>query len=566
MSRLSTITARLLAGLLVVTAVLGGTAAVRAFAAEWVASYAVAGTVNADGSVNIQATITFDGTAPESLVQRFATTKQVIGDREYVYQVTNVTATVGGAAIDAKVSNETGYTVVTLPTAGVTAPVVLSYTVLGAAITEPTGETTVSWQVLQGLSLPVREFTATFKVPAIIELVQCQAGPPVSPGACVLWGGGTHDYPDPTFQDGPRGAGEIVETTMRFPAGAVTANEQVRQLWTLGRAFSTEPLPLSIALGLLVLGGLAFWARHRKIGRDAVGESAEPTLVADFHPVADGQAEFRVRDGVRPGQVGTLVDERVDPVDVTASLIDLAVRGHLLIEELPKSSKYAAGEWTFTRREGGDQLRPYEQTLLDAVAPAGGGAVALSELPEAVGSVIGTVQDQLYDDVVALGWFGQRPDQTRNTWFRGGLAFFVVAVIATILLAAFTNFGLVGLALIAVSLLVIFLGQEMPARSVKGVALLNGLGLLRAQLLGHPTDQMPKGQELRELSEVLPYAIVLGGYERWVKALVTADDDDDVADSTDLDWYHAPADWHLSDLPDSLARLITTMQGRLFAR
>lgn len=75
---------------------------------------------------------------------------------------------------------------------------------------------------------------------------------------------------------------------------------------------------------------------------------------------------------------------------------------------------------------------------------------------------------------------------------------------APILLAAFTSFGLTGLALIAVSLLVIFLGQEMPARTSTGVSLLNGLGLLRAQLLGHPTDQMPKGRELAELSEVLP--------------------------------------------------------------
>lgn len=59
--------------------------------------------------------------------------------------------------------------------------------------------------------------------------------------------------------------------------------------------------------------------------------------------------------------------------------------------------------------------------------------------------------------------------------------------------------------------------------------------------------------------------MVLGGYDRWLKALVDADDDED-ADLTDLDWYHALADWHLSDLPASLSRLVTTIQGRLFAR
>jgi hypothetical protein len=78
-------------------------------------------------------------------------------------------------------------------------------------------------------------------------------------------------------------------------------------------------------------------------------------------------------------------------------------------------------------------------------------------------------------------------------------------------LAAFTTFGLVGLALIVVSLGLVFVAQEMPSRTAKGAALLGGLGALRSDLLSHPTNQMPPGRELGEISEVLPYAIVLGG-------------------------------------------------------
>ncbi|MEZ5089764.1 MAG: DUF2207 domain-containing protein [Micropruina sp.] len=565
MSRLPTTPLfRLLAGVLILAALSLGPSASRAFAAESVARYAVEGAIAKDGTLTVAATVAFDGPAPATLTQRFATTREVIGDREYVFQVNDIKATSGTQALDVQVDTETGYTVVTVPTQGLTEPVVLSYVVKGAAIAEPTGETTVSWRLLQGLSLPVREFTATVTVPSMIKLVQCEAGPPVAPGVCTFWGGGTHDNPQPTFNDGPRGAGEVVEAIIRFPAGEVAANEQVRLQWTLQRAFSVEPLQLGLALAMLALGGVAFWVVHRRIGRDAAAE-AEPTLVADFHPVGDGESEFRVRDGVRPGQVGTLVDERVDPVDVTATVLDLAVRGHLRIEELPRSAAYAEGEWTFTRRDSDDDLRPYERTLLDAVAPEGSGPVPLADLPEAVGAVIGTVQDQLYDDVVELGWFGQRPDQTRNTWFRIGLVLVSAAVAITFALAAFTSFGLVGLALLAVSLLVVFLGQEMPARTTKGASLLSGLGLLRAQLLGHPTDQMPKGRELHELSEVLPYAVVLGGTDRWLNALAAADGDEH-ADSKDLDWYHAPEDWHLADLPASLHHLVVTMQGTLYSR
>ena len=52
------------AGLLVLAAVVVGPSATRAMAAETVETYAVQGAINADGSVNVTATITFDGAAP----------------------------------------------------------------------------------------------------------------------------------------------------------------------------------------------------------------------------------------------------------------------------------------------------------------------------------------------------------------------------------------------------------------------------------------------------------------------------------------------------------------------
>ena len=42
------------------------------------------------------------------------------------------------------------------------------------------------------------------------------------------------------------------------------------------------------------------------------------TRAGEFVPTGAGETEFRVVDEVRPGHVGTVADERVDPVDVTA--------------------------------------------------------------------------------------------------------------------------------------------------------------------------------------------------------------------------------------------------------
>jgi hypothetical protein len=111
----------------------------------------------------------------------------------------------------------------------------------------------------------------------------------------------------------------------------------------------------------------------------------------------------------------------------------------------------------------------------------------------------------------------------------------------------------------------VFVAQEMPSRTPKGVALLTGLGALRSDLLSHPTDQIATGRELEEISQLLPYTIVLGGTDRWLDALVASDRDEE-ADAEDLSWYHGPAGWHLRDLPDSLRNFITTLSGSLFSR
>ena len=211
-----------------------------------------------------------------------------------------------------------------------------------------------------------------------------------------------------------------------------------------------------------------------------------------------------------------------------------------------------------------DDLRPFERALLDAVAPAGESTL-VSELGSKVRDSVHLVQSELYDEMVDNGWFQRRPDAIRNRWTRAALVGLIAAVVITVILVIFTPFGLLGIALILLALGLMFIGQEMPARTPQGSALLAGLGALRSDLLSVPTDRMPPGRELSELSEVLPYAVVLGGAERWLDAIVAADDDDE-PDSEDLSWYHGPADWQLADLPHSLRNFIITVNGTLFSR
>jgi hypothetical protein len=109
------------------------------------------------------------------------------------------------------------------------------------------------------------------------------------------------------------------------------------------------------------------------------------------------------------------------------------------------------------------------------------------------------------------------------------------------------------------------LAQDAPNRTAAGSGMLSGLGLLRGHLLTQPVGELPRGREAAELSKVLPYAVVLGGADRWLDGLA-ATDTDDTPDETELDWYHGPEGWHLSDLPDSLRNFVTTVEGSLLQR
>lgn len=551
------VTASLVAGL----ALMIGSAGL-AHAEGRAATYTVDATIESDGVLKVTETIDFAGAAPTTLVQQLSTRTRTPDAHAYYFAISDIAVEVGGAPASAfDTTVEPTSTRISVPTGGA-AQVKLSYAVHGAAIAAD-DETLISWPLLQGLNVPVETFEATVHAPSAFTMIDCAAGDPASPSGCTFYGGGTHEYPNPYFRDERRAAGEVVVASLRFPATAIPANQDLRELWTLDRAFSTEPLALAVATGTVVLGALALWLLHRRVGRDA--SAVTPQLVATFSPTGAGQVSFTTVDGIRPGAIGTLADERVDPIDITASVLDLAVRGHLLITELERESAHAPTQWTFSRRRHDGPLLDYERTLLDAIAPAQGDPVLLTNLAGSVASSIGQIQSELYAEVVERGWFTRRPDTTRSHWTALGWVAVGLSVAVTVALAAVTHFGLTGLGLMMLALGLIFVAQELPARTASGRAVLAGLDVLRGSLLTQPVEQLPLADRLEQVSRLLPYAVVLGGRERWLQALADADDDDQ-PDSTDLDWYHGPSPWQLADLPASLNSFVTTVQGVLFSR
>ncbi|SKF62256.1 Predicted membrane protein (DUF2207) [Mycobacteroides abscessus subsp. abscessus] len=128
-------------------------------------------------------------------------------------------------------------------------------------------------------------------------------------------------------------------------------------------------------VGIASIAGVGVMARRR--GRDQAWAGVAPGMAPlKGQPAAVGHRDasapvavaFRPPKGARPGEIGTLIDEKADLKDVTATLVDLAVRGHMRFEQIDKKNQ------KFTRLRGKDELAPYESKLMGTLFATSPGA------------------------------------------------------------------------------------------------------------------------------------------------------------------------------------------------
>lgn len=188
----------------------------------------------------------------------------------------------------------------------------------------------------------------------------------------------------------------------------------------------------------------------------------------------------------------------------------------------------------------------------------------VSELGRQVRANLGLVQDALYDGVVKRGWFTERPDRTRSLWATIGIAVTALGVVLTVVLALLSTWGLLGLAVTAVGVGLLVIGRHMPAKAPAAGRVLGQVAAIRGELLEMDVSELPADQHAELCSRALPYAVVLGGSERWIDALVATDTTEE--EDEGFHWYRGPRGWHLQYLPDSLRNLTTNLTGALFTR
>lgn len=196
-----------------------------------------------------------------------------------------------------------------------------------------------------------------------------------------------------------------------------------------------------------------------------------------------GRATFAAPGGVLPGEIGRVVDEHVGAVDVVATILDLAVRNYLRIEE-PVAGMPAA-DWRLVRLNPPDEaLRPYERAVYDLLLGAAG-EVRVAELRGLDANGLARVRSALYADVVDKRWSRRRPDAERDLfwWIGEGIALGGGAL--TVVLALTGPLALIGVALT-------FGARLVPARTERGGTSVGQLRGLREYLRSVPVQRSPR--------------------------------------------------------------------------
>jgi len=505
---------------------------------ERIHTYDVRLQVEADGSLAVREVIAYDfGSVSRHGIFREIPVRLPYDDQfERVYEIDEIAVTTDTDASDAiDVTDESGIKKIRIgdPDETITGrhTYTVSYRVKGSLNGFPDHDE-LYWNAIgQYWPVPIGAATVSVTVPATVGQVACFAGPATSQLPCQA---ATSDGPAATFRQAPMGAFQAFTVVVGFPTGAVPSPKPILdEKWTPAKAFSTSPGHLAGTGGLfaILIGGISALAWQQGRDRRYIGSAVDATFgneggQDESVPLFGGDetpVEFAPPDNLRPGQIGTLIDETAHPLDVTATIVDLAVRGYMRIEEIEKEGLFGKADWRMVKlKEAGPELLHYEAMLFGDLFD-GGDEVLLSGLKNTFATEMRKVQNALYDDALKQGWFGSRPDKVRGKWIGVGIGVLLLGLAVTAAAAALSTFGLLGVPVVVAGILLLVLSNDMPSRTAAGTGVLRRTLGFRRFIEESEKERARFAERAHLFTEYLPYAIVFGATEKWAKAFAGLD-------------------------------------------
>lgn len=389
--------------------------------------------------------------------------------------------------------------------------------------------------------IPIDHATVTVNLPAAIQDALCFAGPMRSNAPCDSSEVRARSV---TFMHSGLRPYEGVTFVASIPSGIVPTPEPIlAERWSFTRAFALNRVTVGLTalLSLVVVGGIArtFWlvGRDRRWAGSVVdARFGTPGGAAERVPLFEGSpfpVEYSPPGNLRPGLIGTLRDEVAHPLDVTATIIDLATRHYLRIEEVTTSGMLRdKTDWRLHRLDPQprEPLLAYERKLMDALFEDGE-SVDISALRQKFSSHLHDVQQSLYDEMVAQGWYRRSPRATRTQWLIFGLLALALSIGLFVAAIAFTEWAVVPIPLMVGAIALVAGHNTTPARTAKGSATLRRVRGFERFISSAELYRAQFAEQSRTFYDYLPYAVVFGLTDEWAKAF------EGLADLPQPDWY-----------------------------
>ena len=499
---------------------------------DWrITNYAVTAQVDADGGVtHVRLDLDFDfGNDPGHGPYVTLPLQQEIADDPDHWRALDVTvgevSSPSGANAEVQTQEKGGNLLIRIGSEGHTYQGVqrytINYTIRGLVATRQaqSGLDEFNWNVVgTGWEVPIAKVTATVTGPVDVVKVACFAGGFFTNGPCES---AESSGKTATFRQGYLGEGDPMQIVAGFPAGTFTnAEPRLTTRYHIGNMFPVTPVTGGLTAVLTALGLGLLFRRIRRGSRDEVYLGLTPGISpAPGQQVATGRSEAKLPVAVqfsppanaRPGELGVLTDHTADNTDITATMIDLAVRGFLKIEQTGKK------DWTFTKLSGDQGLVGYEKHLFNGIF-SDGSVVETDDLKDtSYADVLSGTRSRLYDRVTKeLHWFPKNPSVVRGVAIAAGLGLVVGGALIGLLLG-FVGFGLLGLAGVLTGIGVLIANNRFGSRTAEGSAVLAQTKGFELYLSTAEAERIKFEEGIDIFSRYLPYAIIFGVAERWTK-------------------------------------------------
>jgi len=263
------------------------------------------------------------------------------------------------------------------------------------------------------------------------------------------------------------------------------------------------------------------------------------TVGKDPDPGVSVAPMYEPPKGMTPAEAGALLGDSVHPKDITSTIVDLAVRGYIKMEEkVDTFLVFHHKDYLFhllkPREQWGNDLAPHERVMLENIF-AGGNLTPLSSLKNRFYTAIPVVREDIMSALKKKGIYTLDPDSASGYSIAAAVA--IAVLIGSVQVLGWLNlFNSVPLAIlcIAISAIIWFLfARQMTAKTLTGAR--TQIAVLGFQEFMNRVDaDRVKMMTPDTFEKFLPYAMALGVEHHWAQAFAGI-----VKDPPS--WYVSPA-------------------------